>query len=246
MDLLLALILSCSVHYDDHLVEALARTLSLSNQYFVGNLSTLDTNDTAHSVEEARQIVDAIISKGGRPAVGFMAVPITWASRFGRTTDDLFDGCANIGVATAMLSEYARACTVKPARRRSPRRSHSRRSSPELRYCILRRLEADLNITGVVEHVLPVASRLDAAPADPDVDPPQARSALFPDGTNSAHLHETTDWSNPRLYAPSPTVHSTTPSLKAFTPVSPTTSRLLVPSPPIPSATSSSQSPPVH
>ena len=229
MDLLLGLILSCSVHYDDHLVEALARTLSLSNQYFVGNLSTLDTNDTAHSVEEARQIVDAIVSKGGRRAIGFMAVPITWASRFGRTTDELFDGCTNIGVATAMLSEYARACTITPARRRAPRRSRSRRSSPELRYCILRRLEADLNITRVVDHVLPVASKLDAAPTDPDFDPPQARSALFPDGTNAAHLHEATDWSNPTLYAPSPTARSTTPSLKALTPASPSSPRPLTP-----------------
>jgi hypothetical protein len=88
MDLLAALILSCSFHYDDHLVEALARKLSITNQYFVGDLSDLNTYDSAKSVADAHRIVDAIIAKGDRPAVGFMAVPVTWAARFGRTTDD--------------------------------------------------------------------------------------------------------------------------------------------------------------
>ena len=58
------------------MVEALAVKLSISNQYFVGDLSTLDTYDNAHSVAEARKIVDAIIAKGGRPAVGYLAVPL--------------------------------------------------------------------------------------------------------------------------------------------------------------------------
>jgi hypothetical protein len=105
MDLLAALILSCSFHYDDHLVEALARKLSITNQYFGGDLSDLNTYDSAKSLIDANRIVDAIIAKGDRPAVGFMAVPVTWAARFGRTTDDLFDGCTNISIATAMLSE---------------------------------------------------------------------------------------------------------------------------------------------
>ena len=76
--------------------------------------SDLNTYDSAKSVADAHRIVDAIIAKGGRPAVGFMAVPVTWAARFGRTTDDLFDGCTNISIATAMLSEYEHACSLKP------------------------------------------------------------------------------------------------------------------------------------
>ena len=63
MDVLGALILACSVHYDDNLVEALAMKMSLGNQYFVGDLTTLNTYDTAHSVAEAHKIVDAIIAK---------------------------------------------------------------------------------------------------------------------------------------------------------------------------------------
>jgi len=212
MDVLLALILSCSVHLDDHLVEALAAKLSIDNQFFVGDLATLNTYDTAHSVAEAHKIVDAILARGGRPAVGYLSVPVTWASRFGRTTDDLFDGCINIGIATAMLSEYDHACTVRPDNRRHPRHRPTRQRShqaatPALRYCILRRLEIDLDITGIPEHVLPEIAKLDAKPPDPDVDSPPARAPLYPDNTDSARLHETVDWSNTQLFASPPTAH---------------------------------------
>jgi hypothetical protein len=83
-----------------------------------------------------------------------------------------------------MLSEYEHACTLRSDHRRAQKHPSRRRrlqlSSPVLRYCILRRLEIDLNITGVPENVLPEAAKLDAALADPDVDPPAARSSLFP------------------------------------------------------------------
>ena len=211
MDVILALILSCSVHYDDQLVEALAAKLSINNQYFVGDLSTLNTYDNAHSVTEAHQLVDKILAAGGRPAVGYLSVPVSWAARFGRTPDDLFDGCVNFGVATAMLSEYAHACTIKPGHRRQPRKTphrSARLTSPDLRFCILRHLEVDLDITGVVEHVLPEVAKLDGKQRDPDDAPPTARAPLYPDNTNSARLHEPSDWSNLGLYfSPSPTAH---------------------------------------
>ena len=218
MDVLLALILSCSVHTDDHLVEALAAKLSLDNQYFVGDLSNLNTYDNAHSVAEARKVVDAILAKGGRPAVGYLSVPVTWAAHFGRSVDELFDGCINIGVATAMLSEFDHACTIRPdhrthAKRRSHRRPNHQVASTPVRYCILRRLETELAITGVVEHVLPEAARLDATPADPDVDPPPSRAPLFPDNSDTARLHEVDDWSSQRLFFPSPTAPLPQPSL---------------------------------
>jgi len=210
VDVLLALILSCSVHPDDHLVQALAAKLSLDNQYFVGDLSTLNTYDDAHSVADAKKVVDGILAKGGRPAVGYLSVPVTWASHFGRTVDQLFDGCTNVGVATAMLSEFDRTCAIGPAPRPHTKR-HSRRrrrrpgANTPVRYCILRHLETELAISGVIEHVLPEAARLDAAPPDPDVDAPPSRSLLFPDNSDTARLHEADDWSSQRLYAPSPT-----------------------------------------
>lgn len=214
MDVLVALILACSVqydgvHYDDNLVEALSMKMSLGNQYFVGDLATLNTYDTARSVTDARKLVDAILAKGGRPAVGYMSVPVAWAARFGRTTDDLFDGCTNIGVATAMLSAYEHACTAGPDLRLQRKRHHSRHpqlvTSRAVRYCILRRLEADLDITGVVEHVLPDVTKLDTDRPGPDDDTPAARSSVFPDSTNTAALHDADDWSSPRLLSPSPT-----------------------------------------
>jgi hypothetical protein len=217
VDVLLALILSCSVHTDDHLVEALAAKLSLDNQYFVGDLSNLNTYDNAHSVAEARKVVDVILAKGGRPAVGYLAVPVTWAAHFGRNVDDLFDSCINIGVATAMLSEFDHACAIgsdhrSRAKRHSHRRPNRQATSTPVRYCILRRLETELAITGVVEHVLPEATRLDATPADPDVDPPPSRAPLFPDNSDTARLHEVDDWSSQRLFFPSPTAPFPQPS----------------------------------
>jgi hypothetical protein len=145
----------------------------------------------------------------------------------------------NIGIATAMLSEYDDACSVRPdPRHRSPRR-HRRRShaiaSYTLRHYILRRLEIDLDITGVPEHVLVEIAKLDAKPQDPDVDPPPARSAPFPDNTDTSRVDETTDWSSPRLYLSSPPAHPVSstpaapatdarPSLRSSTPARPTPS----------------------
>ena len=211
MDVLLALVLSCSVHYDDHLVQALAMKLSIGNQYFFGDLATLNTYDAADSVAAAHKFVDAIAAKGGRAAVGYMSVPIAWAPRFGRTTDELFDGCTNIGIATAMLSEYEHACTLRPARMsRSHRRSrrHRRPALAAARHCILRRLERDLAITGIVEHVLPDVAKLDGQHDDADEDPPPARAPVFPDNTDAARLHESADWSSQRLFPSSPPARS--------------------------------------
>src|SRR5215831_12995205 len=55
VDALLTLILACSVHLDDSLVQSLAYKLSLGNQYFVGDLTTLQTYDGAKSAAEARR-----------------------------------------------------------------------------------------------------------------------------------------------------------------------------------------------
>jgi hypothetical protein len=240
VDVLLALILSCSVHTDDYLVQALAAKLSLDNQYFVGDLSNLNTYDNAHSVADAKKVIDAILSKGGRPAVGYLSVPITWASHFGRSVDELFDGCTNIGVATAMLSEFDRACTIRPDRRshakRHPHRGRGRqRPTTAARYCILRHLETELAITGVVEHVLPEAARLDVAPPDPDADTPPSRAPLFPDNTDTARLHEVQDWSSQRLFLPSSTAPPAGPPAPRPQPTPP--------SPPMPAAKASQHRP---
>ncbi len=213
MDVLLALILSCSVHLDDSLVQALSYKLSMGNQFFVGDLSTLETYDGAKSIADARRIVTAIRMAGGRAAVGYMAIPVEWAARFGREPDGLFDGCTNIGIGTSMLSDFARVCTVGPARhrRRSPPR-HAPRPTAALRTCILRRLESEMNIQGIVDHVVPVIGRLEAAPADRDTDPPAARAPLFPDDTDTSQ--DGRDWSSPRLLFSSRTAGFPSPGVQ--------------------------------
>ena len=212
MDVLLALILSCSLHPDDDLVLALASTLSQGNQFFVGDLSNLETYDSAKSTVEALRIATRLKDAGGRPAIGYLAVPIEWAARFDRTPDDLTDGCTNVAIATAMLADFARVCSAGPARPRSPRRLprvRQRVNLPALRPCILTHLQTELNITGVVEHVLPVVSRLSAAAPDRGTDPPAARSPIFPNGTSASDTRR--DWSSPRMFIFSPTASSPPP-----------------------------------
>lgn len=214
MDVLLALILACSLHADDDLVLALASTLSQGNQFFVGDLSNLETYDGAKSGPEALRIAAKVKAAGGRPAVGYLALPVEWAARFGRAPDDLTDGCTNIAVGTAMLADFARVCSAGPARHRVPRftlRRRRRVSLPPLRPCILARLETELNITGVVAHVLPVATRLSAAPVDRDTDSPAAGSSVYPEGDPTGSPR---DWSSPRLFMFSPTAPSPAPSVR--------------------------------
>lgn len=215
MDVLLALILSCSLHPDDDLVLALASTLSQGNQFFVGDLSNLETYDSAKSTADALRIATRLKEAGGRPAIGYLAVPLEWAARFGRTPDDLTDGCTNVAIATAVLADFARVCSAGPARPRSSRRLlrvRQRVNLAALRPCILTRLQTELNITGVVEHVLPAASRLSAAPPDRGTDPPAARSPIFPDGNSASDTWR--DWSSPRMFIFSPTA-SSPPSVPA-------------------------------
>lgn len=228
MDVLLALILSCSLHPDDDLVLALASTLSQSNQFFVGDLSNLETYDSAKSAADVLRIATRVKDAGGRPAIGYLAVPLEWAARFGRTPEDLTDGCTNIAIATAMLADFARVCSAGAARsRHSPHLPRTRRrpTLPALRSCILTRLETELNITGVVAHVLPVASRLSTAPPDRGTDPPAARSSIYPEGNSASDSRP--DWSSPRLFIFSPTApsHPSAPSASppqaASTPVPP-------------------------
>jgi hypothetical protein len=203
VDVLLTLILSCSVHLDDSLVEALSYKLSVGNQFFVGDLTTLKTSDSAKSLEEARRIVSVVEAAGGRPAVGFMAVPLEWAARFGREPDDLFDGCTNIAIGTSMLSDFARLCSAGPRRHRRMPAGRVPRPTTALRTCILRRLETEMNVQGIVENVMPVIARIDLAPPDNNTDPPPARAPVFLDSSDTSQ--DGRDWSSPRLFLSPPT-----------------------------------------
>jgi hypothetical protein len=146
----LAIILACSLHPDDQLVRTLVDVQSRGNRYFVGDLRTLETNDSLRSAEDALRFAEDLQRRGGRPAVGLLGVPVEWARRFGRAPVDLFDACTNVSIATAAFSDYHRQCSIDRDSRRS--RGHPRHPAPRkadlvrARYCIVTSFARDLGV----------------------------------------------------------------------------------------------------
>jgi|GEM_PF-3125021 len=173
---ILTIVLACSLHFDDQLVTALVHKVSNDNPLMVGDLVTLTTHDHLTSVAEAKAVVDDIIKHGGRPAVGLLGVPTTWAARYGRTPDELFDACTNIAVGTAALSEFAHQCS--PPHRSGKRRAASGRALDRERICILKELGDALGASGYVDAVLTEIVTRRARPADVVTDPPAATSPI--------------------------------------------------------------------
>jgi hypothetical protein len=171
----LALILTCSVYPDDHLIRAMVELASQSNPNFVGDVVTLVTFDRATSPAESQKIVGELERRGGKPVVGLLGVPPAWAARFGKTAGDLFDACTNLMVGSSVLESHHESCsnthsatqTMSPAS--GPRRQ--RAAPPEaIRLCALQRYGADLGIDGYADAALKYFGRqrlLFAAGAEP-------------------------------------------------------------------------------
>jgi hypothetical protein len=200
----LALILACSLHSDDALVRTLVDVQSGANTYFVGDLSTLKTHDSLASAAEALRTAEDIANHGGRPAVGLLGIPLDWAARFGRHPRDLFDGCTNIAIGTAMLSEFDAACSPQ-ARARAPAAKARRpgtlarrspRPSAVVRACVLARFARELGVQGAPAEIL---TRTDVrSPEGPPAAPAQS-SAIFGDGIDDAQTLPV-EWSDQRMY----------------------------------------------
>ena len=199
----LALILACSLHPDDAFVRTMVDIQSSGNPLFVGDLVTLKTHDNLSSVEDAVRVAEDIAQHGGRPAVGLLGLPVEWGPRFGRDVRDLFDGCSNLEIGTAMFSQYAAECS--PSRRRNAdhvggaqasRRSGRRPGGAEtaLRSCILTRLSQDFGLEGKPTVVLKRVARAGEDQAVVETTSPPQGSAVFAQGTGDE------DWSSPRLY----------------------------------------------
>lgn len=154
---ILTLILACSVYPDDTVVRAMVDLASQGNQHFVGDLTTLATFDKTSSSRDADRLVNELTRQGGRPVVGLMGVPPGWAQRYGRARSELYDGCVNIWVATAVLSGHYEACVASHAAMFNPARPNERRqrvAPPEaVRLCALRRFGADLGVDGYAEAI---------------------------------------------------------------------------------------------
>jgi hypothetical protein len=165
-----ALILACSLYPDEHLVRAMMDASSQGNVTFVGDVATLVTYDRPASAADARRLVEELEKQGGRPVVGLLGLPPSWSNRAGKQRADLFDGCLNVQIATAVLADHHRTCerthtSQTPApptsstlagstdvgvRRRAPRVA-----PPEaIRLCALRRFGAELGFEGYAETVL--------------------------------------------------------------------------------------------
>ncbi len=146
----LAIILACSLHPDDQLVRTLIDVQSSGNRFFVGDLSTLKTNDSLRSAQDALRFAEDVRRHGGRPAVGLLGVPLEWAARFGRAPVDLFDACTNVSIATAVFDDYYRQCSTRPGSRsaRGPSRRAAGRKATlvRARYCIVTSFARDLGV----------------------------------------------------------------------------------------------------
>jgi hypothetical protein len=176
----LALILACSVYPDDTLVRAMVELASQGNPNFVGDLTTLATFDQISSLADAEKVVVELDRQGGRPVVGLLGLPPSWAKRYGRNRPELYDGCVNLWIGTAVLATHYDACVTAHAAMFGPTKSPSRLqtqtggSSPAqplkerqqrvappeaVRLCTLRRFGNDLGVDGYAEAVMRLLPR---------------------------------------------------------------------------------------
>ena len=159
----LTLILACSVYPDDSLVRAMVDLASQGNPHFVGDMTTLATFDKTSNTNDAERLVAELGRQGGRPVVGLMGIPPSWAVRYGRTRHELYDGCVNIWVGTAVLSSHYESCVAAHAAIFTPGHPGDRQkrvAPPEaVRLCALRRFGADLGVDGYAEAILRLLPR---------------------------------------------------------------------------------------
>ena len=174
---LLTVILACSLHPDDRLVEAFIRKVSGANPLFVGDYVSLETHDDLTSTDQVLELAASISEKGGRPALGLMAIPISWAARFNRTPMDLLDACTNVSIGTAMMASFAADCGPRRQRGRGRLSNHpGARRLEAARSCVLQRFEREVGVQGFTK----VESEIGRLPTrDPDLDLPPERSNVF-------------------------------------------------------------------
>ena len=212
----LAIVLACSLHPDDGLVRALVDVQSSGNVFFVGDLATLKTNESLSSAEAALRYAEDLVKHGGRPAVGLLGIPLSWAARHGKSSVELFDGCTNVAIGTAAFAEYHARCTpaaLRPSRERArlPRASRRARNRDvgALRACVLSRFALDLGLTATPSAILRRLGANVGAPSGRDRDSPPERSLMFADGVEGER-GEATRHAGPRLFLDSPAPPSST------------------------------------
>jgi hypothetical protein len=153
-----ALLLACSLHFDDPLLVAVAEAFSAGSPFVVVNVAPSLSQDD-HAVEAttidraaADRELARVLRLGGEPVVGILPLRLEWLTDFGKTQSSAFDPCVAIEVASAKLSEFDYLCRARGARAEAPAR----------RACTLERYGASLALPGLRPWVL--ASLTAAAP----------------------------------------------------------------------------------
>jgi hypothetical protein len=148
---LLTAILACSVYAsDDALVRAIAQSNSHGNEFAVVDAAAqADSGDPRQpeprTLDAAMGRLEEVLSKDGRPLLGWMQLPPDWVTMFGRDLREAFDPCVNVSVGTAMLSafdyECSRATAGAPPAPRHGRSRVPRSATRDLdrRACVVRK-----------------------------------------------------------------------------------------------------------
>jgi hypothetical protein len=147
MDLLTAVLLACSLHPDQELVHAIIKTSSGGNPYFVGYVAPRPiVFEQPTALPQAQAAFKVIVGENGKPSLGVMALPSSWAETFNRRPEDLWDSCTNVSIGTAKLADFDYQCRRKRLTTTSTRRPGGRAAirSPQNRVCILRRYAAEI------------------------------------------------------------------------------------------------------
>jgi hypothetical protein len=198
---ILTVILACSLHPDDQLVEAFIRKVSDANPLFFGDFVTLATHDDLTSPDQVLELAATISEKGGRPALGLMAIPLSWAARFNRQPADLLDACTNISIGTAMMASFATECAPRagrPSHRTASKKSRRRRLEAT-RVCVLEGFDRETGIRGFTQ----ILSEIPRLPIrDPDSDLPAERSNVFDQDAPTVHPQIPIDPPLPNVAAP--------------------------------------------
>ena len=143
-----------------------------------GDFVSLATHDDLASADQVLELAGTIAEKGGRPGVGLMAIPLSWAARFSRQPVDLLDACTNVSIGTAMMASFAADCSHRARghdRRRTSRRD-TRRQLEAVRSCVLQGFDQEIGVRGFTL----ILSEVPHLPVrDPDLDLPAERSNVF-------------------------------------------------------------------
>jgi hypothetical protein len=146
---LLSILLACNLYTaDEPLVRAIAQSNSHGNVFSVVD-PALDYRDVEvhpepKTLDAALARVEEVVSKGGRPLLGLMQVPMPWMAMFGRDPKDAFDACINVSIGTAMLSALDHECAAdagpraEPIARRPGRLPQTSTFTPQ-RTCVVRK-----------------------------------------------------------------------------------------------------------